>query len=93
MKIIAAPLLFLGAALAFIDGLPLDNSRSSNAMYKEWSDAIELARNQSGTPGLSVGVLYRGKVIYAEGFGKRNDRGDPVTAEVKKHPACHGAQK
>ena len=85
MKIVTvAPLLLLGAALASIEGLPYDNRRSSNSkMYEDWNDAIELARNKSGVPGLSVAVLHRGEVVYAEGFGKRNDKGDPVTAEVK----------
>ena len=79
-----APLLLLGAALASIEGLPYDNHRSSKSkMYEDWNDAIELARNKSGVPGLSVAVLHRGKVVYAEGFGRRNDKGDPVTAEVK----------
>ncbi|KAG0041983.1 hypothetical protein BGZ83_001040 [Gryganskiella cystojenkinii] len=36
----------------------------------------------SGTPGMSVAVLHRGKVIYAEGFGKRNAKGDPVNADT-----------
>ena len=85
MKIVTvAPFLLLGASLASIEGLPFDNHRPSNSkMYEDWNDAIELARNKSGVPGLSVAVLHRGKVVYAEGFGKRNDKGDPVTAEVK----------
>ncbi|KAG0051454.1 hypothetical protein BGZ83_003739 [Gryganskiella cystojenkinii] len=79
MKIaVVGPLLLFVIALS-IEGLPVDNRR---ALYQDWNDAIELARNRSGTPGLSVAVLLRGKVIYAEGFGKRNDRGDPVTAET-----------
>ncbi|KAG0049860.1 hypothetical protein BGZ83_005327 [Gryganskiella cystojenkinii] len=83
MKIVTAtPLLLLGTALAFIEGLPLDNSHSSTTVYHDWSDAIELARNQTGTPGLSVAVLHRGKVIYAEGFGKRNNKNEPVTPET-----------
>ncbi|KAF9924058.1 hypothetical protein BGZ67_009519 [Mortierella alpina] len=31
---------------------------------------------------MSVAVLYRGKVIFAEGFGKRNKENDPVTADT-----------
>ncbi|KAF9558306.1 hypothetical protein EC968_007188 [Mortierella alpina] len=83
MKIEAfVPLLLLGAALAATEGLPFDNNRPSSVKYQDWDDAIELARNKSGTPGLSVAVLHRGKVIYAKGFGKRNEEGDPVTAET-----------
>ncbi|KAG0041984.1 hypothetical protein BGZ83_001041, partial [Gryganskiella cystojenkinii] len=55
-------------------GYPLDNHRSS---YRDWSDAIELARNKSGTTGLSVAIVHRGKVINTERFGKRDNKGDP----------------
>ena len=83
MKVVTAtPLLLLGVALAFIEGAPLDNPGSSTTKYQDWSDAIELARNKTGIPGLSVAVYHKGKVIYAEGFGKRNNKNEPVTPEV-----------
>lgn len=62
--------------LVSVGGLPID-SRSS----VEWREIMELARNKTGLPGMSVAVLHKGKLIFAEGFGKRN-RNDPVTAEV-----------
>ena len=74
------PLLILGAALEFlvsVGGLPLDNHVS----FSKWWETIELARNQTGIPGMSVAVLHKGKLVFAEGFGKRN-KNDPVTAEV-----------
>ncbi|KAG0321009.1 hypothetical protein BG000_003380 [Podila horticola] len=74
-----AALLILGAAVASIKGLPFD---SRTRAYDDWRDTIELARNQTGVPGLSVAVLHKGKVIFAEGFGKRNDKNEPVTAET-----------
>ncbi|KAF9352515.1 hypothetical protein BGX26_009683 [Mortierella sp. AD094] len=43
--------------------------------------ALEEARIQNGIPGMSVAVLHKGKLIFAEGFGKRNDR-DPFTPEA-----------
>lgn len=46
---------------------------------------IELARNQTGTPGMSVAIMHKGKLVFAEGFGKRNQK-DPFTPEVKKCP-------
>jgi len=83
MKIFTAtPLLLLGAALASIEGLPLRKSQLSATMYHNWRDAIELSRNQTGIPGLSVAVLYKGEIIFAEGFGSRNSKGEPVTPEV-----------
>src|SRR5690349_6735477 len=74
-----ASLLIITTALQLlvsVGGLPID-SRSS----VEWRDIIELARNKTGLPGMSVAVLHKGKLIFAEGFGKRNKH-DPVTAEV-----------
>jgi CubicO group peptidase (beta-lactamase class C family) len=83
MKIVAAAsFLLLGAALASIEGIPLDDRRSSTPQRQRWNAAIELARNQTGIPGLSVAVLHKGKIIYAEGFGSRNNKNEPVTPEV-----------
>lgn len=46
---------------------------------------IELARNQTGTPGMAVAIMHKGKLIFAEGFGKRNQK-DPFTPEVINVP-------
>ncbi|KAF9431477.1 hypothetical protein BGZ76_000254 [Entomortierella beljakovae] len=35
----------------------------------------------TGIPGMSVAIIHKGKLIFAEGFGKRNGR-DPFTAET-----------
>ncbi|KAF9384167.1 hypothetical protein CPB97_005892 [Podila verticillata] len=43
---------------------------------------IELARNQTGTPGMAVAIMHKGKLIFAEGFGKRNQK-DPFTPETR----------
>ncbi|GJJ72505.1 hypothetical protein EMPS_04863 [Entomortierella parvispora] len=83
MKILTVtPLLLLGAALASIEGAPLNTRLSSSNVHQNWRDAIELARNQTGTPGLSVAVLHKGEIIFAEGFGNRNNKGEPVTPET-----------
>lgn len=42
---------------------------------------MELARNQTGIPGMGVAIIHKGKLIFAEGFGKRNKK-DPFTPEV-----------
>ncbi|KAF9951260.1 hypothetical protein BGZ70_001053 [Mortierella alpina] len=44
-------------------------------------DVLEEARVQSGIPGMSVAVLHKGKLVFAEGFGKRNEL-EPFTAET-----------
>ncbi|KAF9940963.1 hypothetical protein BGZ67_006201 [Mortierella alpina] len=43
---------------------------------------IEKTRLQLGIPGLSVAVLYKGEIIFAEGFGKRNAQGDEYKAST-----------
>ncbi|KAF9335525.1 hypothetical protein BG006_011296 [Podila minutissima] len=40
-----------------------------------------MARNQTGVPGMSVAIFHKGKLIFAEGFGKRNKM-DPFTPEA-----------
>ncbi|KAF9281081.1 hypothetical protein BGZ68_006845 [Mortierella alpina] len=42
---------------------------------------IENGMVKCGIPGLSVAVLYKGEIVFAEGFGKRNEQ-DPFTAET-----------
>ncbi|KAF9966954.1 hypothetical protein BGZ70_000643 [Mortierella alpina] len=42
---------------------------------------IENGMVKCGIPGLSVAVLHKGEIIFAEGFGKRNEQ-DPFTAET-----------
>ncbi|KAG0069825.1 hypothetical protein BGZ90_000072, partial [Linnemannia elongata] len=37
------------------------------------SAILEAARIKNGIPGMSVAVMYKGEVIFAEGFGKRNE--------------------
>ncbi|KAG0070086.1 hypothetical protein BGZ89_001467, partial [Linnemannia elongata] len=34
------------------------------------SAILEAARIKNGVPGMSVAVMYKGEVIFAEGFGK-----------------------
>jgi CubicO group peptidase (beta-lactamase class C family) len=49
--------------------------------FQEWTDDIEKARANLGIQGMSVAVVHKGRIIYAQGFGKRNDT-DPFTPEV-----------
>ncbi|KAF9301303.1 hypothetical protein BGZ74_006882 [Mortierella antarctica] len=43
---------------------------------------LELARNQTGIPGMSVAVIHKGELVFAEGFGKRNKK-DLFTPETR----------
>lgn len=62
-------------------------SDNSNSNYKEFLDtlpiALEKARADGGIPGMSVAILYKGELVFAQGFGKRN-RKEPFTEEVNK---------
>jgi hypothetical protein len=49
------------------------------------SSILENARIKNGIPGMAVSVLYKGELIFAEGFGKRNDE-DPLTKDVCLFP-------
>ncbi|KAF9995836.1 hypothetical protein BGZ80_005943 [Entomortierella chlamydospora] len=42
---------------------------------------LENARIKTGIPGMSVAVFHKGKLVFAEGFGKRNEH-DPFTVET-----------
>ena len=56
---------------------------STNAILVKLRVDLEMARNQTGIPGMNVAIIYKGKLIFAEGFGKRNMK-DPFTPDVKK---------
>ncbi|KAG0206098.1 hypothetical protein BGX33_007595 [Mortierella sp. NVP41] len=42
---------------------------------------LEKSRVERGNYGMAVSVLYKGELIFAEGFGKRNEK-DPFTADT-----------
>ncbi|KAF9901681.1 hypothetical protein BX616_002182 [Lobosporangium transversale] len=58
-----------------------DNRVSAPASLSNLRSVIEKARVESGIPGMSVAVLYKGKLVFAEGFGKRNAK-DPFEPET-----------
>ncbi|KAG0289376.1 hypothetical protein BGZ96_007073 [Linnemannia gamsii] len=47
---------------------------------------LEKARKDGGIPGMSVAILHKGELVFAQGFGKRN-RNDPFTTETVSHIA------
>ncbi|KAG0014840.1 hypothetical protein BGZ82_001624 [Podila clonocystis] len=50
------------------------------AILAKLRDDLELARNQTGVPGLSVAIVHKGKPIFTEGVDKRIQK-NPFTAE------------
>ncbi|KAF9097818.1 hypothetical protein BGX27_000910, partial [Mortierella sp. AM989] len=55
--------------------------RRANDPLPKLRQVLEESRNQTGIAGMSVAIIHKGKLIFAEGFGKRNDR-DPFTVET-----------
>ncbi|WP_203579311.1 serine hydrolase [Microbacterium hibisci] len=54
-----------------------------DAAIDDLATSVEAGMDASGTPGIAVGVVYEGEVLYAEGFGVRDlDSGDPVDADT-----------
>ncbi|CAO3565314.1 unnamed protein product [Mortierella alpina] len=56
-------------------------SQAAKVPLSDLKDVLEKARNATGLPGMGVAILYKGKLIFAEGFGKRNAN-DPYTVET-----------
>ncbi|KAF9348593.1 hypothetical protein BGX26_013000 [Mortierella sp. AD094] len=61
--------------------VPKGSRGNGTAPLANLRQVLEEARIQNGIPGMGVAVLHKGKLIFAEGFGKRNDR-DPFTPET-----------
>lgn len=51
---------------------------------------LEKARTDGGIPGMSVAILHKGQLVFAQGFGKRN-RKDPFTTEVRRTKKPHAS--
>ncbi|KAF9093705.1 hypothetical protein BGX23_002992 [Mortierella sp. AD031] len=60
------------------------SSQKDNKKKNPLSDLgtlLEAARVKNGVPGMSIAVLYKGDIIFADGFGKRNEK-DPYTKDT-----------
>ncbi|KAF9337142.1 hypothetical protein BGZ91_009633 [Linnemannia elongata] len=42
---------------------------------------VKRAMERCGVPGMGIAILHKNKVVFAEGFGKRNEK-DPYTAQT-----------
>ncbi|KAG0029358.1 hypothetical protein BGZ81_003876 [Podila clonocystis] len=58
-------------------------TRDADKIFAKLKSDIETARNRTGIPGMSVAVMHKGKLVFAEGFGKRNQNSDPFTPETR----------
>lgn len=65
------------------DALATVTAAQVEAAVADLDDSVEAAMDATGTPGIAVGVVYRGEVVFAEGFGVRDvDSGDPIDTET-----------
>src|SRR6478736_2789370 len=65
------------------DALATVTRAQVEAAVDDLPQAVEAAVDASGTPGIAVGVVYQGEVLYADGFGVRDiDSGEPVDADT-----------
>ncbi|GAB3948174.1 hypothetical protein GCM10028805_21900 [Spirosoma harenae] len=69
----------LGSYVAFAQDTA-DLEKKADKLFAEWQGA--------GHPGVAVGVLHGGKLIYAKGFGEADvETGAPITPETIFHVA------
>ncbi|KAI1319603.1 hypothetical protein EDD11_003596 [Mortierella claussenii] len=59
-----------------------DEPAKVKAPLSDLEEALEDARVNNGIPGMSVAVLHKGTVIFAKGFGTRNEAKEPFTEET-----------
>ncbi|KAF9356969.1 hypothetical protein BGX26_004436 [Mortierella sp. AD094] len=62
------------------------SSTSDKEFFEKLPAVLEKARIEGGIPGMSVAIMYKGELVFAQGFGKRN-RVDPFTEETVSHIA------
>ncbi|KAI9337293.1 beta-lactamase/transpeptidase-like protein [Obelidium mucronatum] len=62
-----------------------DTTTNERGYYSNWdklTKEIEANRKAWETPGLAVGVVRKGKLVYAKGFGTKNEKKEAVTPET-----------
>jgi len=65
------------------DALATVTRAQVDAAVDDLAASVEAAMDASGTPGIAVGVVYQGEVLYTEGFGVRDlDSGEPVDSDT-----------
>ncbi|KAF8930772.1 hypothetical protein BGZ47_000397 [Haplosporangium gracile] len=65
--------------------ISVDN-KSAKDFLANLPEVLEKARIEGGIKGMSVAIMHKGELVFAEGFGKRNQT-DPFTKETVSHLA------
>jgi CubicO group peptidase (beta-lactamase class C family) len=58
------------------------DNKSAKDFLANLPEVLEKARIEGGIPGMSVAIMHKGELVFAEGFGKRNET-DPFTKDVR----------
>ncbi|KAG0318385.1 hypothetical protein BGZ97_003885 [Linnemannia gamsii] len=62
------------------------DNKSAKDFLANLPEVLEKARIEGGIPGMSVAIMHKGELVFAEGFGKRNET-DPFTKDTVSHLA------
>ncbi|KAG0318382.1 hypothetical protein BGZ97_003882 [Linnemannia gamsii] len=62
------------------------DNQSAKVFLTSLPKALEKVRADGGIKGMSVAIVHKGELVFAQGFGKRN-RNDPFTKETVTHIA------
>lgn len=66
-----------------VDSVATVTRERVDAAIADLPSSVRAAMDATGTPGVAVGVVYQGELLYAEGFGVRDvDSGEPVDADT-----------
>ncbi|KAG0047341.1 hypothetical protein BGZ83_007578 [Gryganskiella cystojenkinii] len=57
-------------------------STIKKTLRSDLSSIVDKARIRCGIPGMSIAILHKSKLIFAEGFGIRNEQQEPFTVET-----------
>ncbi|GJJ71366.1 hypothetical protein EMPS_03716 [Entomortierella parvispora] len=62
--------------------LAQQESRDQESVLQELSKSIEQSRKECGIPGMAVAILFKGQLVFAEGFGIRNEQKESFTPQT-----------
>jgi hypothetical protein len=71
--------LYLISYTCFAESDVKSKTRISKETLEEFSNYAEEVRKDWHVPGMAIALVQDGEIIYAQGFGKRNIKDDPVT--------------
>ncbi len=62
--------------------LPLASCSTTLDPFAQFTAYAKQSQVDWQVPGMSIAIVENGQIVYAQGFGERNAKGDPVTADT-----------